>query len=407
MRILYIEPYSGISGDMFVAALLELGGDLPYLRRQLALLPLERYELSLRKCSRAGIQATKFDVTVGAHDSHSHSHQDSHAGHTHRSFQDIRQMILGSALSSWVREKSVEAFERLAEAEGKIHDRPAAQVEFHEVGAVDSIVDIVGTMIALERLLPARLISAPVNLGWGTVECQHGIYPVPGPATQVLLTGAPTYSDSTAGELTTPTGAVLLATLIEGYGPRPLMNIKATGYGAGGRDIRGRANVLRITLGEEVADLPAVFSAEQVAVIETTIDDMNPQIYGYLQERVLREGALDLYLTPIQMKKNRPGVKLTVVCPPEKLDLLARTVFEETTTIGLRFTLAQRKTLRREFTQVQTEYGQVTIKVSSLDGRQVNYVPEYEDCRRLASEKGVALREVQAAAVRAFLVKAP
>ena len=407
MRILYVEPFMGVSGDMILGSLLDLGTDPFDLQSKLKLLPLENYELSILKCSRGSIQATKFDVRLGKSESHAHPHPDSQAAHTHRRFHDIREMILGSSLSPWVRKKSVEAFQRLAEAEGKIHDQPADQVEFHEVGAVDSIVDIVGSMIALEHLLPARLISAPVNLGHGTLECRHGVYPVPGPATQELLKGVPTYSDSAAGELTTPTGAVLLATLVESYGPRPLMKISATGYGAGSRDHEGRANVLRITLGEEVTDLPALASAEQVAVIEAAIDDMNPQICGYFQERALNEGALDVYFTPIQMKKNRPGVLLTVVCPPGKLDSLARTIFEETTTLGIRFTVAHRKTLRREFTQVQTEYGAVRIKVSSLDGQRLNYVPEYEDCRRLASGKGVALREVQAAAMRAFLHRKP
>ncbi len=407
MRIVYIEPFSGVSGDMMVGALLALGTELSYLQHQLRLLPLGNYELSLRKCSRAGILATKFDVQVGETEGHSHLQREAHVAHSHRSFREIRQMILASQLSSWVREKSIEAFQRLAEAEGKIHDRPADQVEFHEVGAVDSIVDIVGTMIVLERLLPARLISAPVNLGQGTLKCRHGVYPVPGPATQELLTGIPTYSDFTTEELTTPTGAALLVTLVESYSPRPMMKVQSTGYGAGGRDLDGRANVLRVTVGEEVRDLQPALSSEEVAVIEAAIDDMNPQIYGYLQEKALDEGALDVYLTPIQMKKNRPGVKLTLLCSPEKLDSLARLIFEETTTIGIRFTMAHRKTLHREFTQVQTEYGAVTIKVSSLDGHRVNYIPEYEDCRRLASEKGVALKEVQVAAMRAYLETVP
>ena len=223
----------------------------------------------------------------------------------------------------------------------------------------------------------------------------------------------PTYSNSVAGELTTPTGAALLATLVDRYGPRPLMKIQSTGYGAGARDFKASANVLRVTIGEEVETREEAEEAvrlialkpgeEEVLVIESAIDDMNPQNVGYFQERALKEGALDVYVTPVQMKKNRPGFQLTVVCAPSSLDSLARLIFAETTTIGIRFSLAQRRTLRREYRQVQTEYGTVTVKISSLDGQRMNFVPEYEDCRRLAEERGVALKEVQAAATRAYL----
>jgi len=249
----------------------------------------------------------------------------SHAlSHSHRSFRNIRDMIASSPLSQWVKEKSIEAFRRLAEAEGKVHNLPVEEVHFHEVGAIDSIVDIVGSMIALERLLPARILSSPVNIGQGTLECRHGIYPVPGPAAQELLKDIPTFSNSVEGELTTPTGATLLATLVPEFGPRPLMSIQRCGYGAGTRDTPGNANVLRVTMGEEPAANLTIPPDEQVAVIEATIDDMNPQIYGYFQEKALAGGALDVYLTAIQMKKNRPAVKLTVVCPVSQIDPLAR-----------------------------------------------------------------------------------
>jgi hypothetical protein len=312
-------------------------------------------------------------------------------------------MIDASSLSPWVKEKSVEAFRRLAEAEGKIHNQEPAEVHFHEVGALDSVVDIVGCMIALEQVRPARVFSAPVNVGQGTLQCRHGIYPVPGPAAQELLKGIPTFSNAVQGELTTPTGATLLATLVDEYCPRPMMRIRNSGYGAGARDTHGNANVLRLTLGETGAlDQPAS-PEEQVAVIEATIDDMNPQIYGYFQEKALAAGALDVYLASIQMKKNRPAVKLTVVCALGQIDSLSGLIFRETTTIGLRYTVAQRKTLQREFHRVRTEYGDVTIKVSSMGGQRINFVPEFEDCRRLAEENDVALKEVLAAATRAFL----
>jgi pyridinium-3,5-bisthiocarboxylic acid mononucleotide nickel chelatase len=397
----YFEPFSGISGDMVLGALLDLGLDLEYLKQKLRALPVEDYELSSRACSKAGIRALKFDVTELRDAGHSSS-----AHHAHTSYRDIRDMIQSSGLTPWVKEKSLEAFRRLAEAEAKIHDRAVDQVQFHEVGAVDSIVDIVGCMIGVEQLLPAAFVSAPVNVGQGSLSCQHGIYPAPGPATEELLKGLPTYSNAILGELTTPTGATLLATLVERFGPRPLMRVERAGYGAGSRDLPGAANVLRLTVGEELGPDLSALGAGKVAVIEATIDDMNPQIYGYFQEKAFAQGALDVYATPVQMKKNRPAMELTVVCAPEAVDLLSRLIFAETTTIGIRYTIAERKTLEREFALVETEYGRITIKVSSLDGRRMNFVPEYEDCRRVAVETGVALKEVQAAAIRAYLQSA-
>jgi uncharacterized protein (TIGR00299 family) protein len=388
-RILFIEPFSGISGDMMVAALLDLGFSFEELQAKLSLLPLKGYQLFWQKCSRSGIQAIKFDVQTG--------HE-----HAHRSFGDIRTMIQSSGLSTWVQEKSIEAFRRLAEAEGKIHGQSPEKVHFHEVGAVDSIVDIVGTMIAVESFLPARIVSSPVNLGQGTLECQHGTYPVPGPATQELLQGVPTFSNAVTGELTTPTGATLLVTLVDAFGTRPGMKIRASGYGAGSRQTPGNANVLRISVGDAIPEAD-ISPEEKVAVIEATIDDMSPQIYGHFQEKALAMGALDVYSTPIYMKKNRPAVKITCIAAVADVDKLAELMFCETTTIGIRYTVAQRKTLRREFLQVQTKFGTVTMKISYEGERPVNFVPEFEDCRRLAIEKGVALKEVQAAATHAYL----
>jgi uncharacterized protein (TIGR00299 family) protein len=388
-KILFIEPNSGISGDMMIGALLDLGFSFDELREKLCLLPLKGYEVSFQKCIRSGIQATKFDVQAG------HSHH-------HRSFGDIRQMIESSGLSDWVREKSVEAFRKLAEAEGKIHGQPPEKVHFHEVGAVDSIIDIVGTMIAMESFRAARIVSSAVNVGQGTLECQHGTYPVPGPAAQELLQNVPIFSNNVTGELTTPTGATLLVTLTGDFGLRPAMKVLATGYGAGTRQTPGNANVLRISLGEAYVE-SEVSPEEQVAVIEATIDDMSPQVYGYFLEKALAAGALDVYSTPIQMKKNRPAQKITCVCAVAEVDRLAALIFRETTTIGVRYNVAQRKTLQREFVQVQTPYGVVAMKLSLLDGQTVNFVPEFEDCRRLANQTGAALKEIQAAAVHAYL----
>jgi pyridinium-3,5-bisthiocarboxylic acid mononucleotide nickel chelatase len=388
-KVLFIEPFSGISGDMMIGALLDLGYNFEELREKLSLLPLKEYQLSFQKCIRSGVQATKFDVQAG------HSHH-------HRSYGDIRDMIESSGLSPWVREKSVEAFRRLAEAEGKIHGQLPEKVHFHEVGAVDSIIDIVGTMIALEAFLPVRIISSSVNVGQGTLECQHGTYPVPGPAAQELLKDIPIFSNNVIGELTTPTGATLLATLVDQFSARPAMKITATGYGAGTRQTPGNANVLRLSLGvvqEEAAASPE----EQVAVIDATIDDMSPQVYGYFQEKALEAGALDVYSTPIQMKKNRPAQKITCVCAVADVNRLIELIFSETTTIGVRYTVAQRKTLQREFFKVQTPYGSVSMKISMRDGHPVNFVPEFEDCRLLAEKNRVALKEIQAAAVHAYL----
>ena len=374
---------------MMIGALLDLGFSFEELREKLSKLPLKGYELSSQKCNRSGIEATKFDVHAG------HSHH-------HRSFGDIRNMIESSGLSDWVCGKSVEAFRKLAEAEGKIHGQPPDNIHFHEVGAVDSIIDIVGTMIAMESFRSARVISSAVNVGQGTLECQHGTYPVPGPAAQELLQHIPVFSNNVTGELTTPTGATLLVTLAGEFGLRPPMKVLATGYGAGTRQTPGNANVLRISLGEAFVET-AISPEEQVAVIEATIDDMSPQVYGYFLEKALAEGALDVYSTPIQMKKNRPAQKITCVCAVAEVDRLAALLFSETTTIGMRYTLAQRKTLQREFVEVQTPYGAVAMKLSLLDSRIVNFVPEFEDCRRLAMQTGAALKEIQAAAVHAYL----
>lgn len=395
-KVLYIEPFSGISGDMMIGALLDLGFSFKDLEEKLQLLPLKGYRLSSQKCLRSGIEATKFDVEAG----HEHSH---------RGFEDIRKMIVASGLSPWVKEHSVSAFRKLAEAEAKIHGKPIEKVHFHEVGAVDSIVDIVGSMIAVESFLPADIEASAVNVGHGTLTCQHGIYPVPAPATQELLKDIPSFTNAVSGELTTPTGATLLATLAGSFGSRPAMRILKTGYGAGTRQTEGNANVLRISLGVKAgADSGSPVSPEtRVAVIEATIDDMSPQFYGYFLEKAMAAGALDLYSTPIQMKKNRPGHKVTCICAVEDVDRFAELFFRETTTIGIRYTLAERKTLDREFQPVETPYGTVIIKISLRNGHIVNFAPEFEDCRRIATEKGIALKEVHAAALHAYMQKNP
>jgi pyridinium-3,5-bisthiocarboxylic acid mononucleotide nickel chelatase len=397
-KILFIEPFSGISGDMLLGALLDLGVNFTSVEEKLRRLSLGGYHLSLQPCLRAGIRALKFEVHGEEHHGHGHEHH-------HRSFREIRAMIESSGLSDWVKQKSVAAFARLAEAEGKIHNRPAEEVHFHEVGAVDSIIDMVGAAIAIEELMPVRVLSSDVNVGQGALECQHGRYPAPGPATLELLKGIPMYGPANSGEMTTPKGAALLAAFAEGFGARPRMTVERIGYGAGSRDFPDAANVLRVSLGESAAQDPGHVHGpgERVAVIEASVDDMSPQIYGYFQERALAAGALDVFAVPAQMKKNRPGIMLSVICDPARVDEMAALIFMETTTIGVRYSWAERKTLTREILDVETEFGTVSVKVASHGGRRANFAPEYECCRRLAQEKGAALKDVMAAAVRAYL----
>lgn len=402
-RILYIEPFAGVSGDMFLGALLDLGARLDHLTETLRLLGLGGYELEAGKCLKSGISATRFEVRPVHEESHPHAGGE----HRHRGFREIRELIERSGLSPWVREKAVAAFEKLAVAEGRIHDQPPEQVHFHEVGALDSIIDLVGAMVALEEYQPATVLCAAVNLGQGALHCRHGRYPVPAPAALELLRGVPVYSDGTEGELTTPTGAALLATLVRHFGPRPPMRVRAVGYGAGTRDIPGVANVLRVTLGERAGQADGAETDEQVGVLEATIDDMNPQLLGHVFERALSAGALDIYLTPVHMKKGRPGAELTVLCRPAEVDALMRLLFAETSTLGIRHRLSWRKVLERRVETVETEYGPVGIKVGLLDGRRVNFAPEFEDCRRCAEQKGVTVKQVMAVAAHSYLSRSP
>jgi uncharacterized protein (TIGR00299 family) protein len=291
----------------------------------------------------------------------------------------------------------LKVFGRLAEVEGRLHDRPPSEVHFHEVGAVDAILDIAGTCVGLELLKISRLICSPVNVGSGRVEAAHGSLPVPAPASLELLKNVPIYSTGVEGELVTPTGAALITTLAECFGPIPPMKVECVGYGAGSREIPGQPNLARLLVGEgaePVRTQPGPLGDEVVSVIEANVDDMSPQLYGFFSERALAAGALDVTCTPIQMKKNRPGMLLSVLCAPEKADALAQLLFEQTTTIGVRIHEARRKVLERELVSVETPYGAVKVKVARREGRVMNVAPEYEDCRRVATEKGVPLKLV-------------
>jgi pyridinium-3,5-bisthiocarboxylic acid mononucleotide nickel chelatase len=417
-RTLYLDCFAGISGDMFLGAMLDCGLDFEFLKGELAKLGVPGYELSLTRVDRSGISAVKFDVhllethaevervphthTHSHPHEHTHSHAHGEAEHSHhRALSDIKRLIAGSDLAETVKDRATHIFQRLGEAEAKIHNIPLESVHFHEVGALDSIVDIVGVCVALEALQIARIIASPLHVGSGTFKCAHGTYPVPGPAATELLQGVPIYAKDIQGELVTPTGAALVAILAESYGALPLMKIERTGYGAGTREYPEFPNVLRAVIGELLGD--AHNTPNTITVIEANLDDLSPQVLGHVMEQALAAGALDLFYTPVQMKKNRPGVLLTLLCHPADRARMCELLFRETTTLGLRFREEQREILQREFVTVVTPYGAIRIKLAKApDGRVLNAAPEYEDCRLAAAAYAVALREVQSAALQAY-----
>jgi hypothetical protein len=393
MKQAYLDCFSGISGDMFVGALLDVGLPLERLFADLKKIPLGFYEFKRTRALRGHLVGTRVEIRVpGKQPS--------------RKLRDIEALIRGSELSAGVKERALEVFSRLAEAEGKLHNMPPEQVHFHEVGAVDAILDIVGTCIGLEFLEISQLTCSPVNVGSGCVAAAHGSLPVPAPAALELLKDLPIYSSGVDGELVTPTGAALISTLATGFGPIPPMRVERIGYGAGAREIPGHPNLARLLLGKSAEPVRVRDGApgdEVVSVIEANVDDMSPQLYGYFIDQALAAGALDVTCTPIQMKKDRPGILLSVLCTPEKGDALAQMLFEQTTTIGVRIYEARRKILERELVSIQTPYGTVKVKVAKRDGKVLNVAPEYEDCQRLASEKGVPLKQVIIAAQASYL----
>ena len=377
----YLDAFSGISGDMLVGALADAGADQAALIDALSSLETGAV-LSFEKVKRCGIGATKFHVAIAE-------------THAHRHLTQILQLIERASLPGRAKQNAAAVFQRLGEAEAAVHQMPIERVHFHEVGAADSIADIVGACVAFELLGVTAIVSSPLNVGSGTAQTAHGTLPVPAPATAALLAGKPVYSEGPAMELTTPTGAALAATLARGFGVLPPMKIARTGYGAGSRDFPGRANVLRVILGEETG----ATEATTIAVLEANIDDLSPQILAYAMERLLEEGALDVTLQPIAMKKNRPGTLLRVLARPEDREAMAQTIFAETSTLGLRIYMAERRVQARRWLEVETPHGKVRMKVSGGGG----YAPEYEDCRRIAQESGVALKDVIAQANFAYL----
>ena len=422
MKTLYLDIFSGIAGDMFIGALIDLGVDARKLERELAKLKLDGYHLHISRQHKSAIEGVKFDVHLAHdheydHDSHHASritHHDHHHHDEQRNFAEIKKLIGKSKLSPWVKKKSVAVFQRIAEAEGKIHGMPAAQVHFHEVGAVDSIVDIVGASIALEMLGKPRVLASPVIEGTGWVKCAHGRFPVPAPATLAILgaRGIGITQCDEPHELVTPTGAALLAEFVESFGPMSGLVAGKIGFGLGTRDNKTRPNVLRAVLGKKDGITSNIqhrtsniqcpdWETDRVAVLETNLDDISGEILGWFVEHALAAGALDAFYTPIQMKKNRPGVLLSVLCAEGDADKFSEMILRETSAFGVRRTMAERRKLRREFVTVKTKFGNVTVKLGKLNAKVVQASPEFESCKKLAGQKKVPLKQIYEAAVKA------
>jgi uncharacterized protein (TIGR00299 family) protein len=388
MKLAYFDCFSGISGDMTLGALVDAGCDVGLLRAELGGLGVGGWELTAEKVWKNGMAATY--VKVKTEDQSKH-----------RSLSAILEILQKSKLAAPVRERAAAIFQELGEAEARVHDVPLEKIHFHEVGAVDAIVDIVGACIGFHELGIEKFACSALNVGGGTAKMAHGVLPVPAPATANLLQGKPTYSNGVQKELVTPTGAAIVATLCDSFGPQPPMTVSAIGYGAGTADLEGQPNVVRIMIGETAEKVVAGFD-EEIAVIEANLDDMNPQIYGHFLERALSAGALDVYTAPVQMKKNRPGTLLTVLCKPADTDAMMAMLFAETTTLGARTYRAQRRVLPRESVNVSTSFGDVRIKISRVNGRILHVAPEYDDCRKLAVEKNVPLQRVIREALRRY-----
>jgi uncharacterized protein (TIGR00299 family) protein len=467
MRIAYLECFSGMSGDMFLGALVDAGVPARLLEETVAGLSLGA-RLEIARVTRSGIAATKVDVWVdgkkdaprdlqgekqpghGGEHAHSHQHLDhahhdhaqndhaqndhAHEGHDHaspehshpeashhehshghaegeghdhghgRGLREIREIISASAISDRAKTAAIAIFEALGAAEAKIHNTTIEAVHFHEVGAVDAMVDIVCAAVGFEALGVEEMICSPLNVGGGTVQCAHGTIPVPAPATVELLRGAPVYSSGVQAELVTPTGAAIVKILASRFAKFPEMKVEKSGYGAGSRDFSGHANVVRLTLGEaESTGGGARIGCDTVMVLEANLDDLNPQVFGYVMDRLLQEGALDVFGAPVMMKKNRPGTLLTVLCKPEDGERFSQIMFAETTTLGVRRREEARQILARRWESVATSWGAVRMKIAGRNGSVSNYAPEYEDCRKIAAENRVPLKTVMGEAVEAYL----
>jgi pyridinium-3,5-bisthiocarboxylic acid mononucleotide nickel chelatase len=411
-RVLYFDCFSGISGDMTLGALLDAGLPLDELKRALGSLALPGVHIHVDRVLRTGVSATKFTVHAHEHNaSHGHGHEHDHHEHgddrhhhhdpddeAHRSLPDIFELIDRAALSVGGRARAKDMFQRLAEVEASIHQMPVDEVHLHEVGALDSIIDIVGTVFAMEWAGADRIVCSPLNVGGGMVTSAHGVFPVPAPATVKLLGEAPIYAGHVQKELVTPTGALIATTFAHAFGPVPSMSIERVGYGAGERDDPSTPNVLRVLIGRAAVSA----DADRVALIECEIDDMNPQIFGVAMEKLYAAGALEVFYVPVQMKKNRPGTLLTVVCRTSDRAAMADVIFRETTTIGLRHCEMDRECLQREHVTVETAIGPIRIKVASRNGLVLNAAPEFDDCAKLAAARNLSVKDVQAIAIQAY-----
>jgi uncharacterized protein (TIGR00299 family) protein len=478
MRIAYLDCFSGISGDMFLGALLDAGVPQQLLEQTVADLNIGA-RLEISRVQRNGISAIKVDVYSNGEkdlpremyweqqtrhgetaDQHPHTdehdyahvhdrepvallehnyalqspapsrvgvksrqqeksgrtgspetapdsgeHQRSHS-HSHepaRGLNEIRETIGKAAISDGAKTTAIAIFEALGRAEAKIHDTSVEKIHFHEVGAIDALVDIVCAAVGAEALGVDEIVCSSLNVGGGTVKCAHGTLPVPAPATLELLKDAPVYSSGIQAELVTPTGAAIVKTLAKRFAPFPPMKVEKTGYGAGTRDFDGHANVVRLTIGEARAEVSTDNLQDTIIVLEANIDDLNPQVFGYAMDRLLEEGALDAFGMPVQMKKGRPGMLLTVLCRTEDASKLTDLIFTETTTLGVRRREEKRQVLAREWVTVTTRWGDVRLKVASMNGTVTNYAPEYEDCRRIATERHVPLKSVMQEALQLYM----
>src|SRR5271165_5436371 len=415
MRIAYLDCFSGISGDMFLGALLDAGVPFELFQKTVAELNIGA-SLEISHVVRAGIAATKLDVLVNGEkdqpreqfwaDHHAqgepHHSGDTHAtGHRHLS--DILRIIESAKISQSAKHTASEIFRALGAAEAKVHNVGIEDIHFHEVGAADAIVDIVCAAVGAEALAVKQFVASPLNVGGGTVACAHGVLPVPAPATLELLQGAPIYSGDIQKELVTPTGAAIVKVLVSSFGSRPMMSTEKIGYGAGARNFSGQANVLRLSIGETLAAIGAHQAEEEIVVLEANLDDLNPQLIGYIVELALAQGARDVFTTAVQMKKNRPGTLLTVLALPQHEEKLRAMLFRESSTLGVRTRRERRHALPRHHEAVITKWGEVRIKVASLNGTVSQYAPEYEDCRQIAVEHHVPLKTVMQEAIRLYL----
>jgi uncharacterized protein (TIGR00299 family) protein len=454
MRIAYLECFSGISGDMFLGALVDAGVPPEVFTRTVEALGVDA-RLEISRVDRSGISATKVDVIAAgekelpreefwdkqgfelhahshehqhshshgehshdhshdhghehahSHEKHEHSHSHEHGhehSHTHRGLKEIRRIIQQAAISETAKNKAIKIFEALGRAEAKVHNTDIENIHFHEVGAIDAIVDIVCAAVGAEAMDADEWVCSPLNVGGGTVVCAHGTFPIPAPATLELLKNAPVYSGEIQKELVTPTGAAIVSVLASRFTSFPRMKPVKSGYGAGSRNFKGHPNVARLTVGEAMQEEAASAAAsEEITILEANLDDLNPQVFGYVTEQALAQGALDAFGTAVQMKKNRPGMLLTVLCRPEDSRKLQKLIFAETTTLGVRMRSESRAVLARRHVSVQTQWGAVRMKLAGVNGAISNYAPEYEDCRRIAEAQHVPLKTVMQEAVKIYL----